>query len=275
MFREIVYSSGTGLERVPLNSNGIYIGKPNDLQAREWGYDLGHRDVSGAVRDSREVSVSVVFMDELRADLLCDVADRDVACGTPGTLWVGEWFQRAYIVGCKPKEIAHSCHSGKMTVVLLDGVWRKGVAVSFEAKSPDGSGEDLNLPYNLPYNLSTPPALTYITVDAWLPAPVRLVVYGPAINPAITIGGNLYQVDATVATGGYLTIDPLSRTVVMVNNDGSTVDCFPDAHRGEGMGSGEYIFQPLPMGTSGVGWDGSFSFDAVWYQERGQYPYGE
>ena len=101
-------------------------------------------------------------------------------------------------------------------------------------------------------------------------SPAKLVVYGPAVNPSVRLAGNLYQVDVTVPDGGYMDIDPLRRTVTVVAADGTTMDAFSKAHRGGGAGSGEYIFERVPVGTSEISWDNSFGFDLTLYEEEGE-----
>ena len=98
---------------------------------------------------------------------------------------------------------------------------------------------------------------------------------GPVIDPSVRIGGNLYRVDVVVPEGGRLVVDPLAspRSVTLVNADGSTVDAFSKARRGDGLGGGEYIFQPAPPGANEVGWDRSFGFDLTWYEEEGEPPW--
>ena len=100
-------------------------------------------------------------------------------------------------------------------------------------------------------------------------------MYGPCINPAFRVAGNLYEVDATVQDGGRIEIDPLAspRRVTIVNADGSTADAFPQARRGVGLDGGEYIFQPLPPGRHEIEWDGSFGIDLTWYEEEGEPPW--
>ena len=109
----------------------------------------------------------------------------------------------------------------------------------------------------------------------WGDAPLRFIIYGPAVNPAIRIGGNWYKAEVTVPEGGYLVVDPLAvpRSVTLVNMDGSTLDVFAKASRGGGLGSGEYIFQPASPGTHEVDWSGSFGFDLTWYEEEGEPPW--
>ena len=74
----------------------------------------------------------------------------------------------------------------------------------------------------------------------------------------------------TVPEGGRVEIDPLRRTVTEVLSDGTRIDAFSKAHRGNGAGSGEYIFERVPAGTFEISWDNSFGFDLTLYEEEGE-----
>ncbi len=143
--------------------------------------------------------------------------------------------------------------------------------VEFEPTASAASSA-LDLPYDLPHDLAAPPARTWIEGCEWCRCMIGFVVYGPCSNPRITIGGNVYRVDVSVPDGGHLTIDPLSRTVVLTDSRGGVVNAFGDASRGHGEGSGEYVFERLPEGVSEVGWSNSFSFTAIVYEEEAMPP---
>ena len=129
--------------------------------------------------------------------------------------------------------------------------------------------------YGIRYDLGVPSTRRYVDVGEWGAAPLRFVVYGPCVNPAVRIDGNWYRVDVTVPDGGYLVVDPLAtpRSVTLVAADGSTADAFAKARRGNGSGSGEYICQPASPGVHEVEWDRSFGFDLTWYEEEGEPPW--
>ena len=155
-------------------------------------------------------------------------------------------------------------------------MWRKGHTVSFEPQSPKaGDGDSLDLPYDLPHDLAAPSPRTRFDAGEWVESPLRLVFYGPCIDPSVRIDGNLYRVEAVVPEGGHLVVDPLAspRSVTLVNADGSAVDVFAKARRGDGLGGGEYIFQPVSPGDHEVEWDRSFGFDLTWYEEEGEPPW--
>lgn len=270
------YISGTGAAEVCLDCRSALAGTAEGVRGREWGYSIGYRSIAAATRAARECSMSVTFLDLSVADELRRLADRDVAMATPGTLAVDGWSQRAYITAADPSSISRAHMAAKLTVVLLDGVWRKGHTVAFEQlTATSGDGEFLDLPYDLPYDLGVPSTRRYVDVGEWGAAPLRFVVYGPCVNPAVRIDGNWYRVDVTVPDGGYLVVDPLAtpRSVTLVAADGSTTDAFAKARRGNGSGSGEYIFQPASPGVHEVEWDRSFGFDITWYEEEGEPPW--
>lgn len=270
------YVSGTGGVEASLDCRSALAGTAAGIRGREWEYTIGYMSLSGVTRAARECSLSVAFMRLASADALRRLADRDMSEGTPGRLVVDGWSQRAYVTKAEPSSISRSHVTTSLTVVLLDGVWRKGHTVSFEPfTASSGDGDFLDLPHDLPYDLGAPSARQYIEVGEWGAAPLKAVVYGPCINPAFRVAGNLYEVDATVQDGGRIEIDPLAspRRVTIVNADGSTADAFPQARRGDGLGGGEYIFQPLPPGRHEIEWDGSFGLDLTWYEEEGEPPW--
>lgn len=274
--RRLSYISGTGAAEVCLDCRSALAGTAEGVRGREWGYSIGYRSIAAATRAARECSMSVTFLDLSVADELRRLADRDVAMATPGTLAVDGWSQRAYITAADPSSISRAHMAAKLTVVLLDGVWRKGHTVAFELlTAAAGDGEFLDLPYDLPHDLGVPSTRRYVDIAGWGAAPLRFTVYGPCVNPAIRIDGNWYRVDVTVPDGGYLVVDPLAtpRSVTVVGPDGSVADAFPEARRGNGLGGGEYVFQPASPGTHEVEWDRSFGFDLTWYEEEGEPPW--
>lgn len=265
---DIEYESGAGAV-IPLNS-GIYVGRPNDLFSREWDYKIGYRALSTVSRGARKASFKAVFADMALADEFRRVADSDVSRNTPGMLRIGGWSQRCLVLASKVDGIRRDRFSAKLTVVLLDGVWRRAATTEFTPVTGSSDYEFLDLPHDLPYDLGVTTPRQYAPNPGRSGSPARFIVYGPAVNPAIRISGNLYQVDVSVPDGGYMKVDPLRRTVTVVSADGDVTDAFSKAHRGGGAGSGEYIFERVPAGTCEVSWDNSFGFDLTLYEEEGE-----
>ena len=265
---DIVYESSTGAV-IQFNS-GIYVGKPNDLFSREWDYKIGHHALATASRGAREVSFKAFFADMAQADAFRRCADTDMQKGTPGTICVNDWFQRCFVVASGVDGIGDDFFASKLTLVLLDGVWRRGTTTAFVPVQGSADYEFLDLPHDLPYDLGVTLPRQYAINPGYSGSPAKFVVYGPVVNPSVRLAGNLYQVDVTVPNGGYMDVDPLRRTVTVVAADGTAMDAFSKAHRGSGAGSGEYIFERVPAGTSEISWDNSFGFDLTLYEEEGE-----
>lgn len=254
---------------ISLNSD-VYVGKPNDLFSREWDYEIGYRALATASRGARKVSFKAFFANMAQADAFRRCADTDMQNGTPGTIYVNDWFQRCFVVASEVDGVGDDFFTAKLTLVLLDGVWRRGTTTAFVPVQGSANYGFLDLPHDLPYDLGTTPPPQYAINPGYSGSPAKFVVYGPAVNPSVRLAGNLYKVDVTVPEGGHMDIDPLRRTVTVVAADGSTMDAFSKAHRGSGAGSGEYIFERVPVGTSEISWDNSFGFDLTLYEEEGE-----
>ena len=91
-----------------------------------------------------------------------------------------------------------------------------------------------------------------------------MVVYGAAENPALAVGGHLYQVDAVLQANEFLTVDSVGKTVILTHTDGSTENLFNSRNRDS------YIFEKIPPGVSLVSLDGCQKADITLLEERGE-----
>lgn len=271
----LTYISGTGRQRVDMDVLPVSVGTGNELRGRAWDYSLRYRSITGANRPAREAQLDTWILDRAEADRMRRVFDRDVANGTPGTFVAyGAWEQRAYVTAMDARGIYADALAQRLTCVLLDGVWRRENVRHFdpEADEPTVYGW-LDHAHDYSYDYSENPKPDEVTANDYVPSAIKLVVFGPVDDPAVTIGGNLYEVDVTVPSGGYLLVDGLAKTVALVTANGTVTNVFDKAVRGTGEGGGSYIFQPLPVGESAVVWDRTFGFDVHYYDEEGEPPW--
>lgn len=270
MLDAITYESGVGLREIRLNAKTV-VGSPNDLHSRAWSYSLSGNNVVSVQRIASKAKVTAFFSDLAEADVLRRVADRDVKSAAPGLLHVGEWWQRCYVMESEVKRISGGCFLADLELAMLDGVWRRAHRVDYAVRPKDARSA-LDIPFDFPADLGAPKPSEYLEAWKWGESPLRIVFYGPCENPCVTVGGNAYAVDVTVPEGGRVEVDPLARprTVEMVLPSGTRVDAFGKARRGDGQGSGEYVFEPVPAGVSDVKSDGSFGFELTWYEEEGE-----
>lgn len=274
----LYYVSSSG-ERVSLDGDGAYVGTAPDVRSREWSYDLGWRGASAISRDAREAKV-VAWLTSGAADRLRGLADRDMLLARPGRVEVdGAWSQRAYVAKSEVDTVyGRRVIRAELTLLLLDGAWRRGVSQDFYPREvTDSSGLDWPHDYDYDYGGS---AVTHtVTVAGLVPADVRLTIFGPCREPRVTVTqgtfSNVYTAAVDVPGGSKLVIDGSSwpKSIRLIGTYGEVEDRFAAGQRGSGAGSGSYCFERLRPGTSSVAWDGSFGFELTYYQEEGEPPW--
>lgn len=272
---KLEYQPGIKGKAIQMDGPVAFVGTAENLRGREWSYELGFRGLTSATRAAREVDVDF-FTDYATADALRRVADADVMGRTPGILVAqNEWKQRAYILSSSPNSIHFGRLYATLNVALLDGAWWRLVSKSFVQQESTTAYEYLDYPFDYPHDYAETPITPDVESSVLTPSDVRIVVYGPAVNPYVIVGGNTYQVNVTVPSGGYLTIDGRDKTIVLTLADGTTRNEFAAGVRGSGLGGGSYIFEPLQPGIQDVTWDGSFGLDFGWYEEEGEPPWSQ
>ena len=177
------------------------------------------------------------------------------------------------MVKAEPQTITPTMVETQLTVVLLDGVWRRETTTHHDPRTDAGSG--LDYPHDYPHDYGGMSILDTVANTSGMPQPIRLTIFGPCVNPYVIIGPNRYEVDATIPAGSRLEIDGTAdaRTVIMISDTGLRTNLFAKAVRGTGRGSGTYIFEPLPPGTSTISWAGGFEFDLTAIEERSEPPW--
>ena len=269
MASRIVYESGSGAGSASLEGPVTWSGTAYSLRGRKWSYSLGYLDVADVRSGAVERTLDAAFTSPAAADALRALADRDLALRTPGTLSVDGWERRCYMPAEEVSEAYLGFHSSKLTVVLLDGFWRRWHRAEFRPAGAQGGSAWLDLPCDLPCDLGGSLGPAYVSGAGLMPSPVRITFHGPVLNPEVEIGGNVYRVEATVPDGARLLVDGASwpRSITMTDAQGVETDLFWAGERGGGQGSGRYVFEPLKPGPSEVRWDGGFAFDVEYAEE--------
>lgn len=184
------------------------------------------------------------------------------------------WTTRAYVVKAEPQTITPAIIQQKLTVVMLDGIWRKaGESQHFwsDALTP---GLDLDYPHDYPHDYLATTRNAVASNPMPTAMPFQMVIFGPVSNPQLTLGGNTYALDMDIPSGSYVTVTSIAgrRTIVMTAENGDETNVFDKGRRGTGLNGGEYIFQPIPAGDSIVQWSG-FGVDLTVYQEESEPPW--
>ena len=251
--RELKYTSHDGTV-IDLNADDLWVADLQEMRGYTWTYTLATRGIKSVSRNASTAKMTVRTTDPSRLDMVQTAFDSDVQAVTPGMLTVdGEWFQRAYVVGSSLGLVPWPAYAQTdYTVVLCDGVWRRALPVQHFFPMTAGTGSQIDLPLDLPTDLA--PSRIALTVHnpTGKAAEFTAVIFGPCVNPSFRIGGNTYAVDVTVPEGGHVSLSAtgLRKSITLTAENGDVSDVFDKGVRGNGSGSGSYVFEPIPSGDS-------------------------
>lgn len=249
-------------------------GTTDAMRQSEWDYELGYYTLTGAYRKAVTRTIDVFAYDLEELDALDVYAGADMYAETPGEFEYFGWKQAGYVVKIETKQVYGHAVDVTLTLAFIDGVWRKGNSIQLAPIEQTGSDFEHHYPYGYPYGYPLASASRRLPKVNVGTAPVTITVFGPATNPSVNLGGNVYAVDVTIASTSRLIIDGVAGTCYMIDASGYETNCLPYAHLGAGEGSGEYIFERLGIGDSkSITWDGSYGVDVTVWDERGSVPW--
>lgn len=286
MRTDITYVNGLG-ERLELGGDERSLHyMEHELRDWKWSWSTGAagRVTGFSRRPSKpaeiELPVGVAAADgaegiELR-NLVESVGDRDVAAREPGRLYVGDWYMRCWIVGCQPTDYWMDDRFAELKLTLLaeQRGWVRETLRQYVPETGSEPSSGVDFPLDFPLEFMRGRSTKSIYNAGASPQDLLLRVYGPASDPAVSVGGNVYGVNVDVAAGHRLEVDTMARTVRLFAPDGTWTDAY--GYRVPGAsGSGSYVFEQVPPGEASVSWGNDFSFDLVVYDVRMACPWEE
>ena len=261
----LTYTPNNG-NAISLEGPFIWCGAAEDIRSHEWDYATRRRTVYGMGVSVSKRTIEYTA-DYESANMLRNAADSDLAAETPGMLSLDGWKQRCYIVKNDVKDVHGGRIGGKLTLMLLDGFWWRERSRHFV--SGTGSG-GIDYEHDYEHDLGFSSGRGVVEVGSVLPSPIKIIYYGPCVNPRVTIADNGYQVDENIPSGSTVTIDALSSspTVILRDQYGNEQSIFAKAVRDGGQGGGTYAFEKLKSGEHVVIWPGTFAFDVIWREQE-------
>lgn len=221
------------------------------------------------VEKSLSIGISAKSKEEyyyLISELL-SIIDRDVKNATAGRLYVNNTFLRCFFTGStKPKRYVNTQRTViEFTILAEKDEWTEETTSKFGgATSEEFSGEWLDYEHDYPYDYVNSLTNKILVNDSYSPSDFVLTIYGSCVNPTISIGTNVYKLNAGLTTGEYVEISSENRTIYKTMNNGTKVNLFNERDREND------IFTKVPDGTNVVAWDGTFGFDVTLLTKRSE-----
>lgn len=269
MLESLKYKNYLG-EIIDFGKDGIFV-NASDLHDYAWTVTSKGKRIAALTREisTRNLPVIIICASEAQGiaarNKLMEVCEKDCLAMQPGQIILGNYYFACYVTQSQKKDYLISKRYLPVTLGLTSDrpYWVKESTVSIgAAASSTNEGLDYGFDYPIDY---TPDVISNQIVNpAFADANFKLVIYGAVTNPAITIGGHVYQVNCAVAAGEYLTIDSLTKKIFLTGSGGAVTNKFNDRNRDS------YIFEKIPAGANAVAWSGSFGFDVTIYEERSE-----
>ena len=244
--------------------SGVWLDE-NDLFSYEWEYVTAQRRLVAVSRDVTEIPVKLLFLngesDEIIAHFL-EVMDYDMRMKSPGTLSVNGFERRGVFFQTSTEDYMYKrgLMYRDMRFLALDQDWSRRDVFTFDV-SVGSVDTQLFYPHDYPHDYGGSPAPSSFENPSAFPSEFLLRIYGPVTNPYVIINGNLYAVNCTVVSGGFLVIDSTDRSSIYnYNAQGVAQNVFDLATAGS-QGSGEYIYELIQPGTNQVSKSNNFKID--------------
>ena len=261
-------------------SSGVYLDESN-LFDYAWDAVTAQGRLAAVTRTAREIPVSLLFLlrerDAGRVNDFDDLIDYDCRMGKEGTLELNGWQLPGVFASSAASEYQWRPGLMRREMVFLatSPDWTRRTVQSFAAASESSQGS-LDFPHDFPHDWTAANHLEQFHNPSAFPAQFLLRIYGPCDDPYVIIGGNTYQVAVHLSEGEQLVIDSMDHSQILkVGVYGQATNVFDDATLGA-PGSGDYIFEPIPPGSSALARSSGFRFDVElvelrstprWYEE--------
>ena len=267
MVETIVYKNHLN-ETFDFGKNGVFL---NESELHDYSWNVTKKNNMIAAFDyavsTRKFPVTIICASEAegiaRRNALFEVTEKDVLALEYGRLYIGDYYFKCYVQKSVKKNYLASKRYMTVTLTLATDCpyWVRETSTVFTA---GGAADGVDYPHDYAYDFGNDSVAKTIVNGGIVASPFRLAINGPCVNPSVTIGGNVYQVNVTVAAGEYLMIDSSVKTVTLYKSDGTQTNVFNNRNREA------YIFEKIPAGENSVAWSGDFSLEITLLEERSE-----
>lgn len=184
--------------------------------------------------------------------------------GTYGRLYVNGAYLRCNVLKTEKTNWKGYVYSEiEITFSAPELVWIVELEKEFFRSSSAGDTSGKEYKYDYPYEYTEDIAGNEEwNVDHITDSDFQMIIYGPCVNPKVTINDYPYEVTITLESGEYLIIDSQENLVVKCKANGEQENAF------EERGLEKSVFEKIPAGLLKLVWSGEFGFDLTLFLNR-------
>lgn len=271
MIEKVIYRNHLG-EEFHFDENGAFL-NAGGLRDYSWKISKKNNRISTIEKDVTQFKLNLYIIAPTEAqgielrNRLFEVVEKDVLANEKGQIVVGDHYLPCFVTASSKSDYLKSerCMKATLTVQTDAPFWIKESQHSFYTKLTrlDYKFLDYNFDYDIDYWISGQNPRVLRNSD-FTDSNFKLIIYGDCVNPSVTIGGHLYQVNVTVNSGEKVVIDSEKKTVVLIDSSRKETNIFSKRNRDS------YIFKKIPAGLVAMDFDETFDFDIIIKEERSE-----
>lgn len=252
-----------------------YLLQTGTIMDSKWVYESKETRTGGKITsikkslEEKSLTLSIINFGrdsyERAIDNLHETFEKDVLNKSPGRLYVGNMYLECYVLSSEKSEWESDAElmDVNLTVVAENPIWVGEDNYTFHSYGIS-SDNNKRYPGRYPYRYANGLTSNYIINPHYTEANFELIVYGPVINPQVTIGTDTYLVNIVLEEGEYLRINSRDRTITKVLRNGEQVNAYHNRQKGR------EFFRKIQPGRQMIQWTGKFDFDLIIYEERSE-----
>lgn len=270
----LIYTSSQGEVFDLISKTGLIRLRSANFHDYSWKYEgtakqFGIR-LNRFTKSPYEYAAKLEFkgeIDDRRVELnrFHDAIEYDLLMKKSGKLQWGDYYLHCFIISTStyPDDASHKTLND-IVVFAPHPFWIKEVSCNFEINQKEyEDGVDYLYDYEFDY---APSGISYVKWDTRhnVPSDFKLYVYGPCINPMVSINGYPYQVYTTLGENEYFVLDSKEHTITKYLANGTTSNLYNSRQ------FTPTVFAKIPGNIIDVAWNGDFRFVITMYQERSE-----
>lgn len=272
---EVRYRPGTGGEFL-LNRNYEIAIKECNPHSTAWTYESVARkygiEITSFGKDPIELSMVFKFRGSegtISENLneFFEACERDILEMKQGTLYIGEQYLKGYFIQREtvPSEEFYGYEQSGVFLAPYPFYITEETRQFPPISAGDVEEEFLDYEYDYDYDYTAQDGGNIIwKVDHFAPCEFLMTIYGPAVNPYVTINGHIYQVYTELSDNEYLKIDSRENSIMKYLANATQKDIY-DLRRKD-----QSVFDPITPGNISVVWPGEYGIDLTLFCERSE-----
>ncbi len=257
-------------ETLEFGKSKLYVNE-NDLHDFAWQITSKNDRISGFKKGIVSKTIPIILKCDSNEEgialknKLFEVFEKDVLAVKHGRIIIGDYYLKCFVTESAKSEYLINRSYLRITVKVSTDFpyWVKETSSTFNYGSSE-AGLDLDFKRDFPFDFTSNLVGKHLNNTNFVATDFRINIYGVCENPKITIGGHSYEVKASVGEREYLTIDSVNKTIILTDARGRKTNLFNMRNRNS------YIFEKIPSGASNVSANGSFKFEVILLEERGE-----